>query len=236
MIYVFILLNFVILALLLRIHYVQRKKSASEMLSQLGIDGSRHSEDKGLSDGWYYQALYELKEFADTQDERLDAGLTNVVPIWHTTQQEMLQTLINYYRREAHKAHVIFLVQLSEQLSEEMIREFHLIHIVGNLLQNALEALQGLPAFQNRSMGLWIDCVNDELSVRVYNTYPEELRVCADLKKWSKQGYSTKSSERRDRGLVVLQKLVNDKDGILSLNSEQGISFSIEFAIERRGA
>ncbi len=93
------------------------------------------------------------------------------------------------------------------------------------------ETLQALPESGSRRVNLWVDCNEEELSVRVFNTYPENLLEGATLAKWSTPGYSTKSSSGRGLGLALLHKLVKEQDGIIYLDTEQGVSLIVEFAV-----
>lgn len=242
MLYVFLVLNCAILGLITWIHnrYVQKdfdiireKRTVAPILKD------------GLSQDKYKAALLNLKQTAQGNSLSPGSEKQSLSPvsekhslspvcekhssIWQT-ESEMLMTLIDYYKRTAFSKHILFSANISESLTDEQIREYHLIHIAGNLLQNAIEALEALPECSPRCMGIWIECEDEEICLRVHNSYPEDLRQTADLQKWCTPGYSTKGKEDRGQGLPILKKLVTQQDGVIYLDTEQGISFIVEFA------
>ncbi len=144
MLRIFIILNFIVLALLIWVHCIQLKNMKQTTQAPLDLKDRECHDVGAISQDKYKAALLTLKEAANEETTNETGLLTNTQDYWQSSQRETLDTLINYYRREALKSHVIFVVEISEQLSDEMIQTYHLIHIIGNLLQNALEALQVL--------------------------------------------------------------------------------------------
>lgn len=222
--YVFLVMNIALLGLIVGIHYLHLKKNEAEVIDYGTVASS---SENGLDCECYKNALLALKQsVADSETSSKGESYSH---IWQT-DIEMLQTLIDYYKHAAFSKRILFNANIAETLTNEQIRNYHVIHIVGNLLQNALEALEALPEASARRMGIWIACEADELCIRVHNSYPEALRHKADLQQWCSPGYSTKGSEDRGHGLPLLKKLVSEQDGIIYLDTEQGITFIVEFA------
>lgn len=222
-----LILNLVIFISLFGIQTMQRKKADNLAL----ITRTRNPAESALTNELFRETLDHLRRDAE-QGNLLGSFDDNTInKVMVTSPLDMLETLIEYYRRETLKDHILFTTQIEGILTDRLIQEFHMIHLVGNLLQNALEALQSKGIKGSRLMELKINCQDNELTIMVFNTYPEMIDERIDLNQWTKSGYSTKGKEGRGHGLALVQKLVNEKDGILSLDLEKGILLIIEFAV-----
>lgn len=224
--------NFVILFILFSVHfyfrYGNRHKSEESMNEQ-------SKSVNYLSDSAYKEAMDRLKLEAmvlqadSTEDQ--DSG--KVKPFqdkpFEKSQSSVLETLIHYYRREASKEGILFTFTSTGLLTEEVIKQYQLIHLAGNLLQNGLEALNQSYGLLSRRLDLHIEVKQKELSIRMFNTYPEDQCKLADLELWTTSGFSTKGNEGRGNGLAIIKRLVKEHDGVLYLDTEHGITFIIEF-------
>lgn len=179
----------------------------------------------------FEKALEQLKSEAEEINYKGSSISGSIKSAMTTSATDMMETLIDYYRRESLKSHILFTTLLEGNLTDRIIQEYHLIHLVGNLLQNALEALQNSETKGSKRMELKIFCQKNELTVMVYNTNPQIEDTIIDLSTWTKVGYSTKGTEGRGNGLALVQRLVNEQDGILSLSTENGILIVLEFTI-----
>lgn len=199
-----------------------------------GSTEKEETENNYLSESAYKKAMDQLRAEAMVEPESLrDTDLNEksreVFRSFEKSQTSVLEALIHYYLREALKEGILFTTQVSKELSEEQIQQYHVIHIVGNLLQNALEALMREDMPINRKMELQIEVTESELTIKLSNTYPEALCKEADLERWTQAGYSSKGTDNRGNGLSIIKRLIKEKDGMLYLDTEHDITFIVEF-------
>lgn len=154
-----------------------------------------------------------------------------ITPVLTSTPLKMLITLISFYRTESEKQGIEFEVDLSELLCDEHVQKFHIIHIVGNLLENALEAIKASPLEHHNKIQLDIQCDQDSLNIEVYNTWPDEVKGVVDTDQWLKSGYSSKSGPGRGNGLAIVRKLVRDSDGLIHIDVDNGVRFIVEYTV-----
>lgn len=224
--------NFAILFALFCTHlysiYGSRNKSNEETSEQAGIvNYLSNNAYKDAMDRLKLEALDAQKYFEDGSPVAKMGALQDKP--FEKSQSSVLETLIHYYRREASKEGILFTYTTTGHLTEEIIKNYQLIHLAGNLLQNGLEALNQTHTMLSRRLDLQIEVKQKELIIRMFNTYPEELCKLADLELWTSSGFSTKGTEGRGNGLAIIKKLINEHDGVLYLDTEQGITFIIEF-------
>lgn len=189
-----------------------------------------------LSDSAYKKAMARLKEEALIEpDSKTDQNFAigrqaeDAFSTFEKSQWSVLEALVHYYLREALKEGILFTTHIAKELTEEQIKDYHIIHIVGNLLQNAIEALTQTEMPVNRRIDLQIEVGESELTIYLFNTYPLELCRQANLEQWTESGYSSKGTDNRGNGLGIVKRLVREKDGVLYLDTEKGIAFIVEF-------
>jgi CitB family two-component system sensor histidine kinase MalK len=105
-----------------------------------------------------------------------------------------------------------------------------LITIIGNLIDNAMEAVEQTP---EKRIKLWIDCLDGILRLEVTDTgtgIPAEA-----VKRIFAKGYSTKA-DNRGLGLFLVQRSVEKLRGKIELCSEpgQGARFRVELPYQVR--
>jgi len=106
---------------------------------------------------------------------------------------------------------VKFDVAIKYDLNELPLKPWDLASVLGNLLDNAIEAAIEDP--ENKRVSLEIKEESDHCNVYVYNTGVSII----DKKKVFEAGYTTKGSEARGYGLFLVEKLVKQYKGTISL-------------------
>jgi signal transduction histidine kinase len=149
------------------------------------------------------------------------------------TGNDYLDGLLSIKNNYAMKNNINFKVIIDEPFSSIKIREDELISIISNLVDNAFEA------FQIKS-----DIENKEISI---TTFRKDKKFCIEVadngdvilesikKKIFDKGFSTKTKESNDHGfgLYITKQLVEQNNGIISLESvPERTKFLVEFELE----
>lgn len=101
------------------------------------------------------------------------------------------------------------------------ISEIDLCVIIGNLLDNAMEACLKQPAEQNRFIRVFIGILKDQLYVSVSNSSGGGIR------KSGRTYLSTKNSEGHGFGLMRVDRIVDKYSGYINRQNEEG-AFAVE--------
>lgn len=97
------------------------------------------------------------------------------------------------------------------------VSEIDLCTIIGNLLDNATEAVLRQPDQNERFIRVFIGILKEQLYISVYNsTYGE-------LKKTKNKYFSTKSSENHGFGLMRVDRIVEKYKGFVNRQNEEGV-------------
>ncbi len=178
-------------------------------LRQLGEIRRLITEGKHGYAAKYIDAVAEIKRRQDKQDNR-------------KTLEELL---FEEYMQLAKAASVtLHIEQACEKVNTYMsYKEFS--SIVGNLLDNALQALSEV-----ESSGKWVKlstnlCDKNYFIVEVTNSHHTLSRE--HLKKILTPGFTTKKEEGHGYGMSVVQDIVNKRDGVLEIETEPETRFRI---------
>lgn len=117
-------------------------------------------------------------------------------------------------------------------LPQLAISDVDLTALVGNLLDNAIEANEKIPKEQ-RFIRLYLDCLGEQMYLSIQNAAKEDLS-------FDERHYISNKRGRHGLGMKRVALLVEKYDGILNLKNEAGI-FAVElsFALpegEREGS
>lgn len=177
----------------------------------------------------YRNHLQIMRSYADANDlesikkylNELDEDLHAIAPVVRTGNK-MTDAIVNSKLSIAESNHirVVSDVNISSIVD---IKEIDLATILGNLLDNAIEASMDLPEDQ-RYIRLYMDMKGKKLYISVTNF--------TVLKKQKKNGGIFKSTKgiNRGLGLISVDDIVNKYDGYISRNSEDG-AFTTEILI-----
>lgn len=153
------------------------------------------------------------------------------VNVSRTSTKDMMKTLLEFYQKKASTIGVDLHIQISSSLTDDHIHECHLIHIVGNLLENAMEAVGGLDEPHVHRISVKLDVEEGNLILQVFNTWPKDLLEGIDTSCWMKSGYSSKAADGRGNGLCIVQKLVRQCDGMMHVDTDDGVAVIVEFTV-----
>ncbi len=108
-----------------------------------------------------------------------------------------------------------------------------LVTLVGNLLENAMEAVNAVPTGELRAVSLQI--TEDDKGLLVIVSDTGEGIAEKDLPHIFKQGFTTKAAESRGLGMWLIKEIVDRHGGSMDVDTElgSGTTFAIIFNQER---
>ena len=181
--------------------------------------------------GWrhdYHDHLQALKAYLDNQDtqaaraylDELEDKLDEVDPLVHSGNA-MLDAIVNAKLTLAERLHI----PVNEKVivgSTPLIKDVDLVVILGNLLDNAIEAISEQPAGEPRQLRLYIGIVKQQFYISVTNTRPADQEI--DYQ------YASTKSDKRGLGNRRVNKLVAKYNGMINRQYEASV-FITEIAI-----
>ena len=181
--------------------------------------------------GWrhdYHDHLQALKAYLDNQDtaaarqylNELEDKLDAVDPLVHSGNA-MLDAIVNAKLTLAERLHI----PVNEKVivgNTPLIKDVDLVVILGNLLDNAIEAISEQPPHEKRQLRLYIGIVKQQFYISVTNTRPAD--------QVSDYQYASTKSDKRGLGIRRVNKLVAKYDGMINRQYEASV-FVTEIAI-----
>ncbi len=181
--------------------------------------------------GWrhdYHDHLQALKAYLDNQDtaaarqylNELEDKLDAVDPLVHSGNA-MLDAIVNAKLTLAERLHI----PVNEKVivgNTPLIKDVDLVVILGNLLDNAIEAISEQPPDEKRQLRLYIGIVKQQFYISVTNTRPADQVI--DYQ------YASTKSDKRGLGIRRVNKLVAKYDGMINRQYEASV-FITEIAI-----
>ncbi|RNE27739.1 sensor histidine kinase [Lacticaseibacillus paracasei] len=181
--------------------------------------------------GWrhdYHDHLQALKAYLDNQNtqaaraylDELEDKLDEVDPLVHSGNA-MLDAIVNAKLTLAERLHI----PVNEKVivgSTPLIKDVDLVVILGNLLDNAIEAISEQPAGEPRQLRLYIGIVKQQFYISVTNTRPADQEI--DYQ------YASPKSDKRGLGIRRVNKLVAKYNGMINRQYEASV-FVTEIAI-----
>ena len=181
--------------------------------------------------GWrhdYHDHLQALKAYIDNQDtaaarqylNELEDKLDAVDPLVHSGNA-MLDAIVNAKLTLAERLHI----PVNEKVivgNTPLIKDVDLVVILGNLLDNAIEAISEQPPHEKRQLRLYIGIVKQQFYISVTNTRPADQVI--DYQ------YASTKSDKRGLGIRRVNKLVAKYDGMINRQYEASV-FVTEIAI-----
>ncbi len=139
-----------------------------------------------------------------------------------------LTVLLNSRRKVAESRNIIFDFAIKCDITKLKIPSWDLCSIIGNLLDNAFEAVSQKE--DNMNVGMEIKFENEKHKIYVHNNGFRILPVEQNL--IFKGGYTTKKSKARGYGLYVVKALVDQYGGEIEIKSDKKTTFIVSFPIE----
>ncbi len=170
------------------------------------------------------QAMLYLDEI-DKSKEYIDGIAQDYQPTEELihTGHPALTALLNSKCKAAESKRIDFAFSVKCNPDNLKMSPWDLCSILGNLLDNAMEAAVQSP--DNRRVSLEIKYEGDQYVVYVYNTGPPI--TASQKKKLFQPGYTTKNSEARGYGLFLVNKLVRRHGGTIEVKSGERTSFIV---------
>lgn len=142
-----------------------------------------------------------------------------------------LTVLLNSKRKVAESLDIIFDFAIKCDIGDIKISSWDLCSIIGNLLDNAFEAVSGRR--NSRNVGLEIKFEDKKYKIYVYNNgskiSPGEQNLIF------KEGYTTKNSKARGYGLYIVKSLVDQYKGEIEIKSGKKTAFIVGFPMGKKG-
>lgn len=209
---------------LLKAHLLQ----VEELSNTLRVQNHEHSKHIQT-----IQAMLYLKE-ADKAMEYIEGIAENyrhteeIVFVGHPA----LTALLNSKRKVAEAKKIDFAFSVKCDIAGIAVKPWDLCSILGNLLDNALEAsIRG--QVERRRVAIEIKYENANYVIYVYNTGP---KISEEAKRQLfKAGYTTKESEACGYGLYLVKKLVDSYGGKIDVISGGRTAFIIYLPDRGRG-
>lgn len=176
----------------------------------------------------HIQVLYtlmELKEYEETS-EYLNKLYGDIIKLgeYIKTDSVAFNALLAAKASQAEKANIHFDLFFKSRLSNLPIGEWELCRIVGNLIDNGLEALAGSDRKKVLTLQIYETITTLEIRVRNNGPFIDEKLVPRIFE----AGVSTKK-EAADHGmgLYIVKKLLEDEGHTISLEQETDVCFHI---------
>ena len=119
-------------------------------------------------------------------------------------------------------------------LVDEIDDPHDLVTVIGNLVDNALDAVAAGPTNGGRWVDVGVRAEADEIVVRVHDSGPGV--DAADLGRLFEEGFTTKepgNQPMRGLGLALVQQVVRRQGGEISVTSEAGAVFTVRLPVAR---
>lgn len=170
------------------------------------------------------QAMVYLDEIASAKEyiDGLSEGYSYTDDIIYV-ENMALTALINGKRKVAEINNIDFKFSINCSLGELKMNSWDLCSILGNLLDNAFEAVR--KEKNHRLVGLDIDCVEGNYIMKVWNN---GVKISKDeMDKLFEPGYTTKESVGRGYGLFLTKNLLDKYKGNIEVYSRDKTVFKI---------
>ncbi len=176
--------------------------------------GWRHDYKNHIQTMKAYLAMNEIKKLEAYLDE-LDTDLTTVDTVVKTGNV-MIDAILNskISLAKAKNIHVDAKAIVPRQLN---MSEVDLSIIIGNLMDNAIEACDKVKEEKDRYIRVYIDILKGQLYIYVMNSVNESLQRKGRIY------LSTKNSREHGFGLARMDKVVEKHKGYLDRQNEEGV-------------
>jgi len=176
--------------------------------------GWRHDYHNHIQKVKAHMQLQQYTEIESYLDE-LDTDLTNIDTVIKTGNV-MVDAILNSKISVAASKKININAKALVP-SELEISGIDLCVIIGNLMDNAIEACVKLPNEADRFIRIYIDILKNQLYISVSNS------VGGEYKKSGNAYLSTKNNEGHGFGLIRIDKITDKYNGFVNRKSEEGV-------------
>lgn len=166
----------------------------------------------------YLDEISSAKQYIDGISEKYKNDRNDIIVI---KNNPALTALLNSKIKVAESKRINFDFAIKCDLGKLKISSWDLCSILGNLIDNAFEAV--LEEKNNRKVGLEIKFDNNEHVIYVYNNGPKII----EKEKIFTAGYSTKKSIGRGFGLYIVSNIVKKYNGWIEVISDKRTVFIV---------
>lgn len=160
----------------------------------------------------HFNVLYGLIEIENTEDaiDEIKKYLQSIVDRVLTIDRilnikdSILAAVIYSKKNMAEQNDIVFNIKIIGSVPSYPIEKFELVEILGNLLDNAIEATEK-NKFLKKEVSLIIGEENNKKFIRIENTTENII----DINKMFEKGYSTKKEGNHGYGLYNVKKIIN---------------------------
>ncbi|MDF2522870.1 MAG: hypothetical protein K0R31_511 [Clostridiales bacterium] len=174
-------------------------------------------------------SLYKIKEYIINLSDSLGSSYH-----FYNTGNDYIDGLLAVKSNYAHENLITMDVNFDTPLDRINIDSSDLISILGNIVDNAFEAIIGSTEMTERKIVIRSYIDEGKYKISILNSGPEIPEQ--DLPKIFANGYSTKTEGKKDRGfgLYITQQLVKRNSGSINLYSKGNkTEFILEFSANR---
>ncbi|WP_412178719.1 sensor histidine kinase [Oenococcus kitaharae] len=162
------------------------------------------------------QHVAEARNYLDSLEERLDTVDTLI-----HSGNVLLDAIMNAKLTLAEHAHIPTNAKVFVG-TRPLIKDLDLVVIVGNLMDNALEAIEEQPDGEMRRLRVYIAILKQQLYISVTNSRPRDQTI--DFH------YASTKNDKRGLGIRRINKLVSKYGGMINRQYEDEV-FVTEIAI-----
>lgn len=173
----------------------------------------------------YDEAIKYIDDLSEVQEEMLGFLTKNI-------KEDTISGLLLAKYNKMQEMKIVFTMDPSSRLKHiETIDTNMLVTIIGNLLENAIDAVDGLE-MDKRRVSLTLHEEDDELEIIVTDTgegIPEEIQD-----KVFDFGFTTKIGENKGVGLALVKQVIDSLDGTIIIESQKEIGTEVIVNIPKK--
>lgn len=198
--------------------YLDAIRESFQNLEQLNMK-LRSQRHEYLNEMQVVYGLLELDEYEEAR-EYLKPVYTDIAKVGKAlkTSKPAVNALLQTKMEYAEKYCVQLYVEVSSDLSGITMEQWDLCKILANLIDNAITAVSN----NTGDKEVHVQITEDEKNyiLNVYNNGP----VIPDNRQQMifKKGYSSKKEEGHGLGLGIIKDIMEDQNGVISLDSKEG--------------
>ena len=177
----------------------------------------------------HFQVIYGLMELKEYEEAKkyLDPVFKDIMKVSKAlkTAQPAVNALLKAKMEVAEKNHMDLFLEVRSDLKNIVIEPWNLCKVLANIIDNAITAL--MEAEGERNINIEIGEEKNSYQFLIYNNGPQiPERQLEDI---FQQGFTTKKEQNHGMGLYIVEKIVLEAGGLVSVTSApEKTCFSVE--------